>query len=130
MKRKKSGQDGTKPNAKAGFLRGLATAALVGGVRASAGRSGVVGMAGGFVFQRMLRRSPAGALLVGAALVGHDLYRRGRKARETRQAHHAMELGMASPPPEPDSGPDGPPANGLDIHPATIPVDGDRSARH
>jgi predicted lipid-binding transport protein (Tim44 family) len=91
-----------KKQAKAGLLRGLATAALVGSVRASAGRSGVAGMAGAFVFERMLRRFPLGALVVGAGLVGRDLYRAGRKARDTRQAHHAQEQGMASPPPEPE----------------------------
>lgn len=127
MKRKKSREEDAprgKPAVKPGIMRGLATAALVGGVRASAGRSGVVGMAGGFVFQRLLRRTPVGALLVGAALVGHDLYKQGRKARATRQAHRAMEQGMASPPPEPA---DDPPAI---VPPPTIPVDGDRSARH
>lgn len=53
-------------------------------IAAQAGKSGALGAVAGVVINRVVRRSPVGAMVIGGIWVGSKLYKR-RKQREERK---------------------------------------------
>jgi hypothetical protein len=62
----------------------FAKAMLTRSVRKSAGKAGLPGFLAGAAFNMLVRRSPMGALTVGAAILVHRAYRAGRDAKAKR----------------------------------------------
>lgn len=64
----------------------LARMLLARSVRTSANKAGVPVFLASAAFNMLLRRSPAGAFTLGAALLAHRAYRAGQNARIRRAA--------------------------------------------
>lgn len=77
------------------FARSL----LTNQVRASAKRAGLAGMAAGAAFNMLMRRSPMGAVALGAVILGHRALKANEEAKARRDAKMALQKGVAAPPP-------------------------------
>lgn len=82
---------------------GIARNIFTNRVRASAGKAGIAGVVAGFAFNMLLRRSPVGALALGAAILAHRAYKAGQTAQAERDARKARKMGQlkVAPPPQP-----------------------------
>ncbi|MFT3965559.1 MAG: hypothetical protein QM690_06725 [Sphingobium sp.] len=103
--RKRNEAAGTTAQAAVSGMRGLGSG-IVGTlfanqVRASAGKAGLAGVAAGIAFNMMLKRTPAGAMLFGGALLAHQAYKKGKAAQARRDARKALEKGAPAPPEDP-----------------------------
>lgn len=67
----------------------IARSILTRSVRASAGKAGMPGFLAGAAFNMLLRRSPIGALTLGAAILAHRAFRASQEARVSRAARKA-----------------------------------------
>lgn len=56
------------------------------------GKSGVLGAAAGLVVNRVVRRSPVGALAVGGVWLGHKLYKRHQERQFEAAARKAKPV--------------------------------------
>lgn len=72
---------------------GFAGTLLASQVRANSGKAGIAGMAAGLAFNMLLKRSPMGAMVLGAAFLARQVYRAGKAAQAERDAKKALELG-------------------------------------
>lgn len=68
-------------------------------VRASAGPAGIAGVAGGLAFNWLLRRSPMGAVALGAVMLGRQAYATRKSAQARRDAKLALQKGALAVPP-------------------------------
>jgi hypothetical protein len=91
-----------KGMANAGMANGFAGALFANQVRATAANAGLAGMAAGLVFNALIRRSPAGAIAMGAAILGYQAWH-GHKERQAKRdaqqaaKREAMPVGRAKP---------------------------------
>lgn len=95
----------TKSAAKAGAavsgIRGVGSGIigtlLANQVRASTGKAGLVGVAAGFAFNMLLKRSPVGAVVFGGAILARQVYKSGKQAQAKRDAKKALANGATVP---------------------------------
>lgn len=67
-------------------------------VAEQSGKSGALGAVGGLVANRIIKRSPIGALVIGGAWVAHKLYKRKQERDEQAAALAAKPVKAAKKP--------------------------------
>lgn len=82
-------------------MLGIARNIFTNRVRASAGKAGIAGVVAGFAFNMLLRRSPVGALALGAAILAHRAYKAGQTSQAERDARKTRTTGKVASPPQP-----------------------------
>ncbi len=97
-KAKRSVDKGVKEQRSHSSMFGKVFAGFVGArVAESAGRSGLLGAATGLVAERVIKRSPMGAMLIGGLWVGKKLYNRNKQRQFDRAARNAKPVHAAKP---------------------------------